>query len=191
LLFLNFMKISLCLGLFLLSGFLFAGDTTAIKTVHKPQLRGYKKLLYKVVLLHPKMSSGFERDLLKHYLLGSGTTYLMDDSDFVRLQKTVPNYIDTKNCTIVSSNNQQYCVQPVDLNDDNYFGWALGNIRGIYKSGTDELVTLADYYDFNKAKRGVRTRKQELITRVFKFLAPKSAKAFVVTYKADGFYILP
>lgn len=185
------MKIILCFGLFLLPGFLFAGDTTAIKTVHKTQLRGYKKLLYKVVLLHPQMNSGFERELLKHYLLGTGTTYLMADSDFIRLQKTVPNYIHTKNCVTVSSNNQQYCVQPVDLNADDYFGWALGNIRAVYKTGTDELITLADYYDFNKAKRGVRSRKQELITRVFKFLAPKSAKAFVVTYDADGFYILP
>lgn len=185
------MKTSFWLVIFLLPGFLFAGDTTSVKTVQKQSLKGYKKLLYKVVLLHPKMNSGFERELLKHYLLGSGSTYLMADSDFVRLQKTVPNYIHDKNCIIASSNNQQYCVQPVDLNADDYFGWALGNIKGIYKSGNDELISLADYYDFNKAKRGVRTRKQELITRVFKFLAPKSAKAFVVTYHADGFYITP
>ena len=158
------MKIVFWLGLFLLPGFLFAGDTTANKTVHKQSLKGYKKLLYKVVLLHPEMNS-----------------------DFVRLQKTVPNYIHNTNCIIASSNNQQYCVQPVDLNDDNYFGWALGNIRAIYKNGTEELISLADYYDFNKAKIGVRTRKQELLTRVFKFLAPKSAKPFVVTYDADGF----
>ena len=181
------MKIVLWLGLFLLPGFLFAGDTTANKTVHKQSLKGYKKLLYKVVLLHPEMNSEFERELLKHYLLGSGSTYLLSDSDFVRLQKTVPNYIHNTNCIIASSNNQQYCVQPVDLNDDNYFGWALGNIRAIYKNGTEELISLADYYDFNKAKIGVRTRKQELLTRVFKFLAPKSAKPFVVTYDADGF----
>lgn len=185
------MKTISWLILFLLPGYVFAGDSTIMKAVQKQSLKGYKKLLYKVVLLHPKMNSGFERALLKHYLLGSGTTYHMADSDFVRLQKTVPNYIHTKNCMIVPSSNQQYCVQPVDLNDDNYFGWALGNIRGIYKNGTDELITLADYYDFNKAKRGVRTRKQELITRVFKFLAPKSAKAFVVTYDADGFMLTP
>ncbi len=191
LLFLNFMKISLWIILFLLPGFLFAGDTTAIKTLHKQSLRGYKKLLYKVVLLHPQMSSAFERELLKHYLLGSGSTYLMADSDFVRLQKTVPNYIHTKNCLIASSNNQQYCVQHIDLNADDYFGWALGNIKGIYQNGTDDLISLADYYDFNKAKRGVRTRKQELLTRVFKFFAPKSAKAFVVTYNADGFMLTP
>ncbi len=183
------MKIVFWLVLFLLPGFLFAGDSTAVKTMHKQSLKGYKKLLYKVVLLHPEMNSAFEHALLKHYLLGSGTTYLMADSDFVRLQKTVPNYIHTKNCITASSNNQDYCVQHIDLNDDNYFGWALGNIRVIYKNGTDELISLADYYDFNKAKKGARTRKQELLTRVFKFLAPISAKAFVVTYDADGFMV--
>jgi len=183
------MKTISWLILFLLPGFLFAGDTTANKTVQKQSLKGYKKLLYNVVLLHPQLNSGFERELLKHYLLGSGSTYLMADSDFVRLQKTVPNYIHNKNCIISSSGIHNYCVQHIDLNDDDYFGWALGNIRGIYKNGTDELITLADYYDFNKAKRGARTRKQELLTRVFKFLAPKSAKAFVVTYDADGFIV--
>lgn len=183
------MKIVFGFVLLLFPGFIFAGDSTHNTAVHKQSLRGYKKLLYKIVLLHPQMNSGFERKLLKHYLLGSGTTYLMADSDFVRLQKTVPNYIHTRNCITASSNNQQYCVQHVDLNDDDYFGWALGNIRGIYKNGTDELITLADYYDFNKAKRGERTQKQELLTRVFKFLAPKSAKAFVVTYHADGFIV--
>jgi hypothetical protein len=183
------MKIISWLGLFLLPGFLFAGDTTVMNTAHKQLLKGYKKLLYEVVLLHPKMNSAIERDLLKHYLLGSGSTYLLADSDFVRLQKTVPKYVHTNNCVMVVADSEQYCIQHIDLNEDAYFGWALGNINGIYQAGTDKLISLADIYDFNKAKKGLRTRRQEFLTRVFRFFAPRSAKAFVVTYNADGFIL--
>jgi len=185
------MKIVSWLVLFLLPGFLYAGDSTAMAAVKKQSLKGYKKLLYHVVLLHPKMNSAVERDLLKHYLLGSGSTYVLADSDFERLQKTVPKYVHTNNCVMAVANSEQYCIQHIDLNEDAYFGWALGNINGIYQAGTDKLISLADFYDFNKAKKGVRTRKQEFITRVFKFFAPKSAKAFVVTYDADGFMLAP
>lgn len=183
------MKISFCLVLFFLPGLLFAGDSTANNVLQKQSLKGYKKLLYKVVLLHPQMNSAFERALLKHYLLGSGATYFLADSDFVRLQETVPKYNHSKNCVLFSADCREYCVKRVDLNKDDYFGWALGNINGIYMAGTELLVSLADFYDFNKAKKGGRTFKQELLTRVFKFLAPKSAKAFVVTYHADWFTV--
>jgi hypothetical protein len=181
------MKMLFLFILFLLPGFVFAGDSTERAVVKKQSLKGCKKLLYNIVLLHPKMSSAFERDLLKHYLLGSGSTYVIADSDFVRLQKTAPLYAQSNDCVI--ANSRQYCIQPIDLNEDAYFGWALGNINGIYRAGTELLVSLADLYDFNKAKKGVRSRRNEFITRVFRFFAPASAKAFVVTYEADGFLV--
>ncbi len=175
--------------LFLLPVFLYAGDSTQNKEGRKHSLKGYKKILYNIVLLHPKMNSAFERALLKHYLLGSGSAYVIADSDFVQLQKTIPHYVHTKNCVI--ANNQQYCIQHIDLNEDAYFGWALGNMYGIYQTSTELLVSLADLYDFNKAKRGVRSQKSELLSRVFRFFAPASAKAFVVTYNADGYFNQP
>lgn len=171
--------------------FLFAGDSAENAAVKKSSLRGYKKLLYNIVLLHPKMSSGVERELLKHYLLGSGSAYILSDSDFVRLKKTIPLYARSNQCMEDEAADHRYCVQYVDLNDDAYFGWALGNIAAIYQSGTNIVVSLADIYNFNKMKKGIRTRKNEFITRTFRFLAPASAKPFAVTYPAEGFIVKP
>lgn len=150
------------------------------------KLKGYKRILYNVVLLHPKMNSPFEKELLKHYLLGSGTTYEMSDDDFSRLKQSVAVCKCGTAC-LPGASSQAYCISRFDLNADAYFGWALGNAFCIYETATGQLVSVADIYDFNRAKAGVRKLKNELITRIFRLLSPASAKSFVVTYKADGF----
>ena len=176
--------------LLLLPVFIYAVDSTVPVTLHTQQLKGYKKLLYRAVLLHPKMNSTLERDLLKHYLLGSGSTYRLSDSDFIQLNKISPMYVVDQHCRAVVSTNQQYCIRRIDVNEDAYFGWALGNISGIYQMASGELISIADVYDFNKKKKGKRKRAYEFYTRIFIMLTPSSAKSFVVTYHADGYVVV-
>ncbi len=184
------MKLIYCLLLLLIPVSIYAVDSTELNAPAK-QLRGYKKLLYRAVLLHPKMNSTLERDLLKHYLLGSGSTYLLSDSDFIQLKKISPKYIIDQHCRAVDSDSQHYCIKRIDLNADAYFGWALGNISGIYQIASGELISIADIYDFNKKKKDKRKRTYQFYTRIFIMLTPLSAKPFVVTYNADGYILLP
>lgn len=164
-----------------------AGDSATSNVRQPHSLKGYKKILYNLVLLHPKMNSRLEKELLKHYLIGSGETYLLHDSDFIRLKKTVPAYSESDNCN--STSNQHYCSKHIDLSEEPYFGWALGNINGVYSTSNDELISIADVYDFNKAKKGARSKTHERLTRLFRLLSPASVKAFVVTYGADAYVI--
>lgn len=162
----------------------YSGDTLSNK-----ELRGYKKIFYKLVILHPKINSTFERSLLKHYLAGSGVTYLVVNSDFVKLKNTISGF-EKNNCVILKSNPQYYTVK-VKLDDDAYFGWALGTITCIFNSNNSELISFVDVYDFNKKKNGQRSLKSELITRVFRLMAPRSAKAFIVSYADAAYSLVP
>ena len=175
----------------IISIFICPNDAYSSANKHKPshELKGYKKFLFKLVSLNPKLNSALEKDLLKHYLLGSGTTYQLSDSDFVRLKKVSKFHFVDSICKIIHSNNEQYCYRLVDLNNDNYFGWALGSFTGIFHQATGELISIADSYDFNKKKKGKRQFKNELISGIFRLIAPSSAKSFIVTYRADGYFL--
>lgn len=156
---------------------------------HANQLRGYKKFFYKLVTLHPKINSDFEQSLLKHYLAGSGTAYLIADSDFVKLKHTIAAS-ETSNCIVLKSN-EHYCTRKVKLDDDNYFGWGLGTITCIFNNSNNQMISFADVYDFNKKKKGQRSFKSEIVTRVFRLIAPRSAKAFVVSYADAAYSLVP
>lgn len=161
----------------------YSGDTAS----SNDHLRGYKKFVYKLLLLHPKINSTFERSLLKHYLAGSGTTYLIADTDFIKLKNTVAGF-DNNNCVVVKSN-PNYCAIQLNLVDDIYFGWALGTITCIFSNGNkNEFISFADVYDFNKKKKGMRSLRLEMITRIFRLITPRSAKAFIVSYGTTAYY---
>lgn len=177
---------------FLLSAlFICSNDAYSLVSYHRPypELRGYKRLVFKIVSMHPKLNSALEKDLLKHYLLGSGTTYQLSDSDFVHLRKISKFHFVDSICIVIHSNNEQYCCRLVDLNNDDYFGWGLGTITGIFQQASGELISIADSYDFNKKKKGNRKFKNELISVIFRLIAPASAKSFIVTYRAEGYMI--
>ncbi|MBX9785581.1 MAG: hypothetical protein K2X48_20045 [Chitinophagaceae bacterium] len=159
----------------------YSGDTLSDNN-----LRGYKKLFYKLVLLHPKINSTFERSLLKHYLAGSGAAYLIAGSDFVKLKNTVTAF-EKSDCVLLKSN-PQYCTVKVKLDEDVYFGWGLGTITCIFSNSSNEMISFADVYDFNKKKKGQRSFKSEIVTRIFRLIAPRSAKAFIVSYGTAAFY---
>lgn len=158
-------------------------------TIHalqkKPLLKGYKKLFYNFIILHPQLNSALERDLLKHYLAGNGTVFQFSDSDFVQLKKRMPAYADSI-CTPIEKNNT-YCSKRVHLINDSYFGWGLGTITCIFEQ--QQMVSFFDVYDFNKKKAGERKRKLEFITRLFGIIAPKSARSFIVTYAKEAYYV--
>jgi hypothetical protein len=137
------------------------------------------------------LNSPLEKELLQHYLLGSGETYIVSEMDFKRLQKTVSLYVSNADCNSSAANPQGYCVKYVDLHDDDYFGWGVGNLTVIYKATENDLVSFVDFYDFDKKKKGKRKWKNELVTRVFRLMAPASARSFVVTYNADAYYVQP
>lgn len=153
-------------------------------------LKGYKKWFYKIVLLHPKINSPLERALLKHYLAGSGTAFLFADSDFVKLKNAV-GAMNKNECTSSQHNNQFYCTQKAVLDGDIYFGWGLGTITCIFTTNSREMISFADVYDFNKKKKGQRKRSSELATRIFRLLAPRSAKSFIVSYGEAAYSITP
>jgi hypothetical protein len=177
--------------LFILAGCLFfaaaaySGDTT----YNSNKLRGYKKLFYKLVILHPKINSSFERTLLRHYIAGSGETYLISETDFKKLKNVIPGY--QKNDCILLKANPELCAVKVDLLQDAYFGWALGTVTCIFSSPGTELISFFDIYDFNKKKKGERPLKFEIITRIFKLTTPRSAKPFVVSYADAAYSVVP
>lgn len=152
------------------------GDSARVKR----KLTGYKKILYKTALLHSELNSPLERSLLRHYLEGSGETFLLSDEDFYKLKNTV-QAIQTSACMPLQES-PGYCTQNVWLEKNEYFGWGLGSITCIYDASSLRIISFADVYDFNKKKIGVRTWKGEFFTRVFRLLTPKSAKPFLVSY---------
>jgi hypothetical protein len=167
----------------------FAGAVAQHKSLYNDQLHGYKKLFYKIVLLHPKMNSLTERQMLKHYLAGSGSPYLFSNDEFQLLKETVPDFHKAQNCNQLQQTG--YCTKQAVLDGNDIFGWALGTITCVYSSATNELVSFADVYDFNKKPKGKRKLQSEIATRIFRFLSPKSAKPFIVTYGIDAFYKQP
>jgi hypothetical protein len=176
--------------LFIFIGCLFfAVAANGRDTVSNNKLRGYKKLFYKLVILHPKINSPFERLLLKHYLAGSGTTYLIADTDFVKLKGAIAT-IEKSNCIVLKSS-PKYCTIQVKLDDDNYFGWGLGTITCIFNNNNNQMISFADVYDFNKKKKRKRSLKSEIVTRVFRLIAPHSVKAFVVSYADAAYSLVP
>jgi len=185
------MKKVICLLLWMLPFIVYAEDSTAVGDRPSQKLKGYKKLFYRVITLHSKLNSRLEKDLLRHYLIGSGLTHHLSDADFLRLKTNSIVYFNPDHCKTLYSNQQQYCIQQADLIDDAYFGWALGTISCIYQTTSGVLISIADVYDFNKKKKGNRSLKYEMITRVFNLIAPKSARSFLITYNADGYILVP
>ena len=168
---------------------LFAGDSAAVRTGEAIQLKGYRKLFYSIVALHPKLNSPLEKKLLQHYLAGSGETFMLSTADFKRLQQTVPFFVQADSCRAVTASQNNYCYKQVDLDEDAYFGWALGTITVLYNATDKEIVSFIDKYDFNKKKKGFRSRKSEFVTRVFRILAPSRARSFLVTFANEAYFI--
>jgi hypothetical protein len=170
---------------------LVAGDSAPVHVTKQKKLRGYRQLFYKLVSIHPRLNSPLEKELLKHYLLGSGETFVISKADFKRLQQTVPLYSVNTDCKPADTNQPGYCVKYVNLHDDDYFGWAVGNLTVIYQTTEKAIVSFVDYYDFDKKKKGSRRMKNEFITRLFRLVTPASARPFVVTYNADAYFVKP
>ncbi len=180
-----------CLSLLLVIPlFVFSGDSATVVTAKQKKLKGYRNLFYKMVTLHPRLNSPLEKALLQHYLLGSGETFTVSETDFERLQQAVSLYAGNAVCK-PAEGNEGYCIKYVDLHDDDYFGWGVGNVTVVYKTDTAIPVSLVDYYDFDKKKKGKRKWKNEFVTRVFRLLAPGVARSFIVTYNAEAFVVQP
>ena len=187
LIFMVFMKHSYLFLLLFIPSLLVAGDSAHVAFTKQKKLRGYRQLFYKLVCLHPKLNSPLEKKMLQHYLLGSGDAFLFSDADFNRLKEVVPRYATGNNCKSLENGTPGYCTQYVNLHDDDYFGWGLGNVTVIYQTNDRTIVSFADYYDFDKKEKGKRKLKNEIVTRVFRMLAPASSRPFIVTYGADAF----
>lgn len=182
-----FMKHCYLFLLLFMPSLLAAGDSAAVTAVKQKKLHGYRQLFYKFVSLHPKLNSPLEKNLLKHYLLGSGETFLISDADFVRLQQAVSRYASNTECKPLVNAEAGYCTQYVNLHDDSYFGWGVGNLTIIYETTGKTIISCLDYYDFDKKEKGKRKLKNEIVTRLFRMLAPASSRSFIVTYGADAF----
>ncbi len=174
-------RLLICIML-LLGGRTYGADSS---TVDCP-LKGYKKWFYKLVILHPQINSKVERQLLRHYLCGNGATFLLNDRDFERLQQLVRQRSREKNETIAAGT--PFCAATVSLNDDGYFGWGLGSVTCVFDAGCRRLISFADIYDFNPKKMGKRSLKLELYTRVFRWVAPRSARPFLVSYGKAAYW---
>lgn len=185
------MKLRCLFLLLFIPSLLVAGDSASVDGTKQKKLRGYRQLFYKLVSLHPKLNSPLEKELLQHYLLGSGETFLLSETDFKRLQQTVPLYITNDACKPLANNQSGYCMKYVNMHSDHYFGWALGNATIIYQTTNQAMVSLVDYYDFDKKKKGKRIRQNELVTRLFRVIAPASSRSFIITYRADAYFIQP
>lgn len=168
-----------------------AADSAAVIVTKQKKLRGYRQLFYKLLSVHPRLNSPLEKELLQHYLLGSGETFVVSEADFKRFQQTVPLYITNAECKPVEANHPGYCVKYLNLHDDDYFGWGLGNLTVIYNTNDKALVSFVDYYDFDKKKKGSRKVRNEFITRLFRLIAPAAARSFIVTYNAAAYYVKP
>ena len=162
-----------------------SGDSVYIND----ELKGYKKFFYKIVAAHPKINSPVERALLRHYLAGSGTTVLLTDDVFVQLQKVVRER--TSRTCVPLKTDTNLCSMQIVLDDDPYFGWALGTITCVFLPTSNQLITFADVYDFNRKKNGQRKLKSEIVTRIFRLIAPRSAKAFIVSYGTAAYSAVP
>lgn len=171
------------LTVFLLAGLhSFGADTTTVNC----SLKGYKKWFYKIVTLHPRLNSGVERQLLRHYLCGSGTTFLFSDSDFERLKQAVLQRGGGRSGQ--QTNAAPFCASVIVLDGDSYFDWGLGSITCVFDASCSRLISFADVYDFNSKKPGKRSLKLEVYTRLFRFLSPRSAKPFLVSYGKAAYW---
>ena len=150
-------------------------------------LKGYKKLFYKLITIHPAVNSPIEQKLLQHYLAGSGTTYMLTDSEFQLLKKTVAqqNLKDTS----TEQASPDYVIKRISLDHDAYFGFALGTITCIYDKTKTEMISFLDVYDFNKKRKGIRKLKSEIATRIFRLIEPRSSKKFIVSYGDAAYFI--
>lgn len=173
--------------LLLLPTLVTAGDSTVVITAKQKKLRGYRQLFYRFISVHPRLNSSLEKELLKHYLSGSGETFIISDKDFALMKERLPASTNQTDCRIVE---QGYCIKQVDLNSDDYFGWGLGTVTVVYDK-TELPVTFIDRYDFNKKKKGQRSGGNEFVTRIFRVISPRKAKSFLVTYNADAMMVTP
>ena len=189
--FTNFMRLCCFFLLLFIPSLLIAGDSASVAIIKQKKLKGYHQLFYKLVLLHPKLNSPLEKKLLQHYLLGSGETFLLSEADFIRLQETVSLNLTNEYCKPIEKNKSGYCTKYVNLHNDHYFGWALGNVTVIYQANDLSLVSLVDYYDFDNKEKGKRNFKNELATRLFRIVAPASSRSFIITYGADAYFVKP
>ena len=189
--FTTFMKHCYLFLLLFIPSLLIAGDSASVDVTKQKKLKGYPQLFYKLVSLHPKLNSPLEKKMLQHYLLGSGETFLLSEADFKRLQQTVSLYMTNDQCKPIENNNTGYCTKYVNLHNDHYFGWALGNVTVIYQTNDQSLVSLVDYYDFDKKEKGKRKIKNELTTRLFRIMAPSSSRPFIVTYQSEAYFVQP
>ncbi|MBS4065299.1 MAG: hypothetical protein KGZ74_12105 [Chitinophagaceae bacterium] len=150
------------------------------------RLKGYKKLFYLLITAHPAVKSPIEQKLLQHYLSGSGTVYLLTDEEFETLKKTVGQQRQQKH-ELIQQAASAYYTERVRLDDDPEFGFALGTINCVFESSTGNMISFTDVYDFNKKKKGLRSLRSELYTRMFRLIAPRNSKKFIVTYRAPAF----
>nr|WP_294907018.1 hypothetical protein [uncultured Lacibacter sp.] len=164
-----------------------AGDSTVVITAKQKKLRGYRQFFYRFISTHPRLNSPLEKELLKHYLAGSGETFTISAADFELMKLLLPQAEKQQNCKKAENG---YCIKQVDLNDDDYFGWGLGTITVVYDQ-TEQPLTFIDRYDFNKKNKGQRSGRNELLTRVFRLIAPIKARSFLVTYNAEVRMIAP
>ncbi len=168
---------------------LVAGDSTALASTQQKKLKGYRKLFYQLILLHPKLNSPLEKELLRHYLEGSGETFILSDADFKLMQQAVISYGHDAICKPVGGGQMLYCVKQVNLIEEDYFGWAVGSIIVICTVAEKKMVSMADYYDFNKKKKGQRKFKNEVTTGIFRLITPSGARSFIVTYNAEAYSV--
>jgi hypothetical protein len=153
----------------------------------KTHLKGYKKMFYKLAILHPSLNSPLERKLLQHYLIGSGESFLISAPEFERLKKSAFQ-LKEKSKAVAPEPTTIFYTERIVLDDDPYFGFGLGTITGIYNKESKELISFVDVYDFNKKKVGARKLKSEIITRMFRLIAPRSSKKFIVCYGDAAYY---
>lgn len=156
-------------------------------SVYTPKpLKGYKKLFFNIITKHPSLNSPIEKKLLQHYLSGSGEVYLLTESEFEALKTAVAQQRQQKQ-PFIQQVSSTYYTENVRLDDDADFGFALGTINCVFESSTGNMISFTDTYDFNKKKKGVRSLRSELYTRIFKLIAPRSSKKFTVTYLTATF----
>ena len=139
-------------------------------------------------LIRDKAGSEFSKNLFENYWLGKGDIELTSkkfEAILLYIKENNPKRYDKKYINIVTNDNRKLkgYKQAVSFYLSSEFDRAFG-VATIILNSKNEIIGFYDYYNFDPKEWGIRSIKNELITRSVYYLSilSSNAKPFAIRY---------